>query len=85
MNLHPYDNIERRYRHTDIPNAEGLAVAARLLQLPEPLSGDEVFYDLSFFSGGIGVLDRLAISLPASPENCGRILASPCGQKRLKN
>jgi hypothetical protein len=67
MNLHPYDNIERRYRHTDIPNIDGLAVVARLLHLSGPPAGDEVLYDLSFFSGGIGVLDRLAISLPAGP------------------
>jgi hypothetical protein len=67
MNLHPYDNIERCYRHTDLPNTEGLAVVARLLHLPEPLAGDEVSYDLSIFSGGIGLFDRLAISLPAGP------------------
>jgi hypothetical protein len=66
MDLHPYDNVEHRFRHTDATRDEGYAVAARVLGVPETLAG-EVLFDLSFFSGGIGVLDRLAITLPADP------------------
>lgn len=66
VDLHPYDNVERRFRHNDATRDEGRAVAARVLGLPELLA-DEVLFDLSFFSGGIGVLDRLAITLPATP------------------
>lgn len=69
MNLHPYDNIERRYRHTDLSITEGLLIVARLLHLAQSLTYNEsTFFDLSFFSGGMGVLDRLAIRLPAGPE-----------------
>ncbi len=64
MDLHPYDNVERRFRHTDPDRDVGRAVAARLLGLPQPPAG-ELLYDLSFFSGGIGVLDHLAITLSA--------------------
>jgi hypothetical protein len=66
MDLHPYDNVERRFRHTDPALNEGRGVVGRVLRLPEPPAG-ELFYDLSFFSGGIGVLDHLAITLPADP------------------
>jgi hypothetical protein len=66
VDLHPYDNVERRFRHTDPAGDDGREVVARVLHLPETPSGD-LFYDLSFFSGGIGVLDRLAIALPAGP------------------
>ncbi len=66
MDLHPYDNVERRFRHTDAAGEEGRAVVARVLGLPEPPAG-ELLYDLSFFSGGVGVLDRLAITLAADP------------------
>lgn len=65
--LHPYDGTERRFRHTDASRTDGLAVVARLLGLPESLA-DEVLYDLSFYSGGIGVYDQLAISIPADPN-----------------
>jgi hypothetical protein len=61
--LHPYDNVERRFRHTDPAGDEGRAVVGWLLCLQEP-PASELLYDLSFFSGGIGVLDHLAITLP---------------------
>jgi hypothetical protein len=65
MNLHPYDGVERRYRHTDAERDTGLAIVARLLRLPHISSSQVVGYDLSFYSGGIGVLDKLAITLQA--------------------
>lgn len=79
MDLHPYDNVERRYRHTDEARDEGRAVVARLLNLPEPPAG-EVLFDLSFFSGGIGVLDHLAITLPADPVVWSSVVGSLRGR-----
>lgn len=64
--LHPYDGQERRYRHTDADAdvlARGRAEVARLLDLPEPPPAEGLCYDLSFYSGGIGVLDRLSVSM----------------------
>lgn len=79
MDLHPYDNAERRFRHTDPARDEGRVVVARVLRLPEPPAG-ELLYDLSFFGGGIGVLDRLAIALPADPELWSRVASSLRGR-----
>jgi hypothetical protein len=75
VDLHPYDNVERRFRHTDQARADGREVVARVLHLSEPPAGD-VFYDLSFFSGGIGVVDQLAITLPADPALWSRVISS---------
>jgi hypothetical protein len=68
LDLHPYDNIERRYRDTDVSQEAGLEVIKTLLHLGAAPSPEGLFYDLMFFSGGIGVLDELAISMPASTE-----------------
>jgi hypothetical protein len=79
MDLHPYDNIERRYRHTDRTRDEGREVVAKLLSLPEPPSG-ELLFDLSIFSGGIGVLDRLAITFRADDVLWSRVMNSLQGR-----
>jgi hypothetical protein len=75
VDLHAYDNVERRFRHTDATRDEGRAVVARVLGLSEPPAG-ELLFDLSFFSGGIGVLDHLAITLPADPVLWSRVVSS---------
>jgi hypothetical protein len=67
MNLHPYDGLERHFRHTDAEQRDGLAAVAHLLHLAESPNPTGLLYDLSFYSGGIGVLDHLAIALPANP------------------
>ena len=65
MDLHPYDGVDRRYRHDDADPGVGVAVVARILGLAEAPSSEGLLYDLSIYSGGIGVLDRLAITIPA--------------------
>jgi hypothetical protein len=65
MNLHPYDGVDRRFRHTDSDTAMGLDIVARLLGLPRTPSSEGLLYDLSFYSGGIGIHDQLAIAIPA--------------------
>lgn len=64
MNLHPYDGKERRFTHKDIKQGKGLSIINDLLGF-EP-QGNGLLYDLSFYSGGIGVIDKLAITFPAS-------------------
>jgi len=76
MDLHPYDGVERRFHHADADRAAGLSVVARVLHLPAPPPPDGVFYDLSFYSGGIGVLDNLAITLPADPATWASVAAA---------
>ncbi len=60
MDLHPYDGRERRFRDSDEDRRAGLEILAGLLEVAS-LPGD-ARYDLSFYSGGIGVLDHLAIA-----------------------
>lgn len=74
--LHPYDGVDRRFRDDD-PDAarrdRGRELAARLLGLDAPAA--ELRYDLNFYSGGIGVLDRLYVALPCSPAQADAIVA----------
>ena len=69
MELHPYDGVERRFRHTDQDGSAGLGVVAQLLHLSKPPAADQVLYDLSFYSGGIGVIDHLGIKLIAADSD----------------
>jgi hypothetical protein len=71
--LHPYDNRERRFRFDDDTRAEGLVWVAKLLRLPRAPSAAR--FDLRFFSGGIGIIDRLAIVIPATRDEAARIAA----------
>src|SRR4051812_7560468 len=75
MDLHPYDGKERRYRHTDSDMAPGIRIVMGLLPLPAPPSASGLMYDLSVYSGGIGILDRLAITLPRNDTSAPIVLA----------
>ena len=79
MELHPYDGVERRFRHTDADPTAGRVAAARVLRLPG-LPAGEVCYDLSFYSGGDGVYDRLAVTLPADPALWSRVAGALDGR-----
>ena len=65
VSIPPYDNKEYRYQHSDPDKANGIARLAELLGLPPTFEGRGARYDLSFFSGGIGVFDQFAATLPA--------------------
>lgn len=76
--LHPYDGRERRFRDGDT-SAElsvlGRERVTRTLQLTRPLEPGAARYDLSYYSGGIGVLDRLFIRLACTTEEATAIIA----------
>src|SRR5262245_39832002 len=80
INLHPYDGIDRRYMHTDPDTAQGRAVVAQILGLAAPPAEPGLRYDLSIYSGGIGVLDKLAVSLPSLPELWSQVRATVSGR-----
>ncbi|MEZ6095275.1 MAG: hypothetical protein R3C03_13760 [Pirellulaceae bacterium] len=65
MNIPPYDNKEYRFRETDSSARDGRERAASLLGLAEAPGSDGLQFDLSFFSGGIGVCDKHAIAMNA--------------------
>lgn len=60
--LHPYDDKTRLFQHTDPDPSEGLVIAAGLLGRPAGSLVD-ARYRLSFYSGGFGIIDKLAISV----------------------
>lgn len=72
--LHPYDGKTRRFAHDDAEAGEGPSLVARLLGLDAPPAGDGLRYELSFYSGGIGVLDHLAIAVPADAARVARVV-----------
>ncbi|MGZ3455132.1 MAG: hypothetical protein ACXVEF_36345 [Polyangiales bacterium] len=75
IDLHPYDGQERRFRHDDESDKEvAIAVVERVLRLQLPRPVPSLQYDLSFFSGGIGIIDHLAISLRADAAAVARAL-----------
>ena len=65
MDLHPYDGVDRRYRDSDPEQAESLAVVGQVLRVPPGELPRPILFDIALYSGGIGVLDRIAITLPA--------------------
>ena len=76
--LHPYDNKDRRFRHDDVDPSQRLRaskVIARVLALPSPPPSEGLRYNLSFYSGGLGIVDRLAITFPCSPAEVDAIVA----------
>jgi hypothetical protein len=73
MDLHPYDGKERRYRNSDVDRAGGLKIVAKLLRLASPPAPNSLRYDLSFYSGGIGVLDVLGITYACSLAEFERV------------
>jgi hypothetical protein len=74
--MRPYDNREYRYRFDDDTRAEGLVRVAKLLRLP--IAPRAARFDLRLFSGGIGIVDQLAIAIPATRDEAVRIAAT-CG------
>ncbi|HEY3808221.1 MAG TPA: hypothetical protein VGL61_36830 [Kofleriaceae bacterium] len=76
IDLHPYDNKERRFHHDDAQRDEGLALVARFLKLPS--APPAARYDMRFYSGGIGIIDHVAIAIAVDHAEALRI-ALACG------
>jgi hypothetical protein len=63
--MREYDNVDYRYKRSDKTSEEALAFISGVLGFrPDPKTLE---YDLNFFSGGIGVDDKLAFSCPIEP------------------
>jgi hypothetical protein len=71
--LHPYDGRERRFRFDNETRERGRAIVARVLKLPVVPHGAR--FELSFYSGGIGIFDNVAIAIPATRDEAVRIAA----------
>lgn len=63
VGIPPYDNKEYRFRDSDSSAQTGRERVAALLGLPKAPKQERLQFDLSFFSGGIGVYDQHAIAM----------------------
>jgi hypothetical protein len=79
VDLPLYDDEDYRYHHTDAEPYRGRQVVANVLRIPQ-LPVGPVLYDLWLYSGGIGVLNRLAITLPADPALWSHVVDSHQGR-----
>lgn len=62
--MHTVDGTTRRFQHTDADPHAGLAVVAQALSLPSLTQLLNVRFDVHFGSGPLGVVDRVAVTLP---------------------
>jgi hypothetical protein len=76
----PYDGRTHLHRDGDADPTEGHAIVCRVLGLAT--TPDDVRYELELHSGGIGIVDRLAISFPAMPARIGAIVMKLSGGLR---
>lgn len=76
MDLHPYDDVTRIFTDEDADQRPGLELVNGLLggQLPPSPSG--LTYRLSYFSGGVGVIDNLSVTLDADRALFDRVVKS---------
>jgi len=64
--MRKYDNVDYRFRSSDAKSEKAVEIISGILGfLPDT---DTLEYDLNFFSGGIGVDDRLAFSCAVAPD-----------------
>jgi hypothetical protein len=59
IDMHPYDGIDYRYTSSDADKEKAISVIQNILGFAPETNGLD--YSLNFYSGGIGVDDRLAI------------------------
>jgi hypothetical protein len=71
VDLHPYDGKERRFRYDDATCENGRAIVAKIMQLPVAPRG--ALFDMTFYSGGVGIFDRVAIAFAATHDDAVQI------------
>jgi hypothetical protein len=64
--MRKYDGIKYSYKHSDHDSVKNYERVKNILGFLPPLNG--LSFDLSFYSGGIGILDKLAISCKVNRE-----------------
>jgi hypothetical protein len=70
--MREYDNVDYRYKSSDGASERAVAFVSEILGFrPDPA---KLEYDLNFFSGGIGVDDKLAFSCTIDPQQLPTII-----------
>jgi hypothetical protein len=62
--VRPYDGQTHVYTHADPDRGAGLAIVARTLGA----TADDARYEMSFYSGGMGIIDHVAIACAVTPD-----------------
>jgi hypothetical protein len=68
LNIPPYDNKEYHFRDDDSSAQAGRERVAALLGLPQAPHPDGLRFDLTSFSGGIGIYDKHAVVMNTDPD-----------------
>ncbi len=71
--MRPYDDKEYRYTSADLDKEKAIAIISNILGFHP--STEELDYSLSFYSGGGGIVDRLAIRCRANQSNRSSLIS----------
>jgi hypothetical protein len=77
--LHDYNDIKHRFKDDDLDPRlveRGQAIIIEILKLPNLIDVSPIRYDLSFYSGGMGIIDNLFISLSCNSTKASEIISS---------
>lgn len=77
--LHDYQGIRHRFKDDDLDPKlleRGQAIIIEILKLPSLIDVSLIRYDLSFYSGGIGIIDKLFIKLSCNNIKASEIISS---------
>ncbi len=70
--MHPYDGIDYRYASSDVDGDKALRIITNILGFAPEANG--LNYSLNFYSGGIGVDDRLAIRCKVASSDWSSVI-----------
>jgi hypothetical protein len=77
--LHDYQGIRHRFKDDDLDPRlleQGQAIIIEILKLPSLMDVSPIKYDLSFYSGGMGIIDNLFIKLSCNSTKVSEIISS---------
>jgi hypothetical protein len=75
--LHDYQGIRHHFKDDDLnPRLleRGQAIIIEILKLPSLIDVSPIRYDLSFYSGGMGIIDNLFIKLSCNSTKASEII-----------
>lgn len=77
--LHDYQGIRHRFKDDDLDPRlleRGQAIFIEILKLPNLIDVSLIRYDLSFYSGGMGIIDNIFIKLSCNSSKAFEIISS---------
>jgi hypothetical protein len=77
--LHDYQGIRHRFKDDDLDPRllkRGQAIIIEILKLQNLMDVSPIKYDLSFYSGGMGIIDNIFIKLSCNSSKASEIISS---------